>query len=75
MTTKPSKGQTQPGNSTQAQDASGEPVPVVQRDVHRPEPATDQVDKTITPESIKSHEQDAEKLQDKVREVEKKLDR
>ncbi|WP_332875332.1 hypothetical protein [Pseudomonas uvaldensis] len=58
-----------------AKDASGEPVPVVERNIRRPDPDTDKVDKAITPKSIKSHEQDAEKLQDKVTDVEKKLDR
>lgn len=58
-----------------AKDASGEPVPVVERDIHRPDPDTDKIDKVITPTSIKSHEQDAEKLRDKIGEVEKKLDR
>ena len=48
---------------------------MVERDVRHPDPATDNVDKTITPKSIKSHEQDAEKLQDKLGQVEKKLDR
>ncbi|WP_434562444.1 hypothetical protein J3P95_09510 [Pseudomonas sp. Z5-35] len=75
MTPEHSKGQTPVGNAAPAKDAVGEPVPVVERDVQRPDPATDKVDKTITPKSIKSHEQDAEKLQDKVRQVEKKLDR
>lgn len=58
-----------------AKDASGEPVPVVERDIRRPDPDTDKVDKVITPKSIKSHEQDVEKLQDKVTDVEKKLNR
>jgi len=58
-----------------AKDASGEPVAVVERDIRRPDPSTDKVDKTITPKSIKSHEQDAEKLQDKVTDVEKALNR
>lgn len=75
MTIEHSKGQTQPGNNAPAKDASGEPVDVVERDVRQPDSATDKVDKTITPKSIKSHEQGAEKLQDKVAQVEKKLDR
>ena len=75
MTIEHAKGQPQPGSSAPAKDATGDPVPVVERDVQRPDPATDKVDKTITPKSIKSHEQDAEKLHDTVRQVEKKLDR
>ncbi|MFW9268088.1 hypothetical protein J3P80_09150 [Pseudomonas sp. D2-30] len=75
MTNEHSKGQTQADNHAPAKDATGAPVPVVERDVHHPDPATDKVDKTITPKSIKSHEQDAEKLQDEVAQVEKKLDR
>ncbi|MBT2337640.1 hypothetical protein J7E36_00545 [Pseudomonas fluorescens] len=58
-----------------AKDASGEPVAVVERDIHHPDPATEKVDKVITPKSIRSREQDAEKLQEKVTQVEKKLDR
>ncbi|MCL6701218.1 hypothetical protein [Pseudomonas sp. T1.Ur] len=75
MTIEQAKGQTPAGNSAPAKDASGEPVDVVERDVRHPDPATDKVDKTITPKSIKSHEQDAEKLRDEVGQVEKKLDR
>jgi len=56
-------------------DASGEPVPVVERDIRRPDPDTDKVDKVITPKSIKSHEQDAQKLKDKVGQAEQKLER
>lgn len=58
-----------------AKDASGEPVPVVERDIRRPDPDTDKVDKVITPTSIRSHEQDAEKLKDKIGQVERGLDR
>jgi hypothetical protein len=75
MTNEHSKGQTAVERDAPAKDATGAPVPVVERDVCQPDPATDDVDKTITPKSIKSHEQDAEKLQDKVAQVEKKLDR
>ncbi|MDO7897059.1 hypothetical protein [Pseudomonas citrulli] len=78
MTTQDSRGQaraSEKAGSMPAKDASGEPVPVVERDIHQPDPATDKVDKAITPTSIKSREQDAEKLQEKVGQVEKKLDR
>jgi hypothetical protein len=75
MTTEHSKAQGQAGNNAPAKDATGDPVDVVERDVRHPDPATDKVDKTITPKSIKSHEQDAEKLRDKVGQVEKKLGR
>jgi hypothetical protein len=74
MTTHKTKGQA--GAATMpAKDASGEPVEVVKRDIQDPNQATDKVDKAVTPTSIKSRQQDAEKLQDKVSEVEKKLDR
>jgi hypothetical protein len=73
MTTEHSKVQSQVGNN--AKDAVGDPVDVVERDVRHPDPATDKVDKAITPKSIKSHEQDAEKLKDKVGQVEEKLRR
>ncbi|MDT8906187.1 hypothetical protein V9K90_18690 [Pseudomonas sp. CCNWLW56] len=75
MTSEHSKGQAQAGNAAPAKDATGEPVDVVERDIRHPDPATDKVDKTITPKSIKSHEQDAEKLRDKATDVEKKLNR
>ncbi|KHK63170.1 MULTISPECIES: hypothetical protein [Pseudomonas] len=75
MTNEHSKGHTPVDNAAPAKDATGAAVPVVERDVHQPDPATDKVDRTITPKSIKGHEQDAEKLQDKVAQVEKKLDR
>jgi hypothetical protein len=78
MKTQDSNGQTRPdegAGAMPAKDASGEPVAVVERDVRQPDPATDKVDKVITPKSIKSHEQDAEKLRDKVGQVEKKLER
>ncbi|WLG94173.1 hypothetical protein [Pseudomonas sp. FP198] len=75
MTSEHSKTVSQVGNNAPAKDAAGDPVDVVERDVHHPDPATDKVDKTITPKSIKSHEQDAEKLRDKVGQVEKKLGR
>ncbi|EJL02633.1 hypothetical protein PflQ2_1782 [Pseudomonas fluorescens Q2-87] len=78
MTTQQSNGQARPGEgagAVPAKDANGEPVEVVKRDIQDPNQATDNVDKAVTPTSIRSREQDAEKLQDKVSEVEKKLDR
>ena len=75
MTTEHSNVQAQTGLGAPAKDATGEPVAVVERDVRQPDPATDKVDKTITPKSIRGHQQDAEKLQDKAEDVEKKLDR
>lgn len=77
MKTQDSNGQPRPDKdkAMPAKDASGEPVPVVERDLQQRDAATDKVDKVITPKSIKSHEQNAEKLQDKVGQVERKLDR
>lgn len=49
MTSEHSKGQAQAGNAAPAKDATGEPVDVVERDIRHPDPATDKVDKTITP--------------------------
>jgi len=56
-----------------AKDASGKPVDVVERDLRDERGNTEQVDKVITPTSIRAKEQDAEKLRNKATEVEQKL--
>lgn len=56
-----------------AKDASGKPVDVVERDLGDERGNTEQVDKVITPTSIRAKEQDAEKLRNKASEVEQKL--
>lgn len=54
-------------------DAAGKPVDVVERDLRDERGSTEQVDKVITPTSIRAKEQDAEKLRNKASEVEQKL--
>jgi hypothetical protein len=54
-------------------DSEGKPVDVVERDIEQPDPDTDDVDKVITPTSIKRKEQDAETLERANREVERRL--
>jgi hypothetical protein len=54
-------------------DQSGQPVNVVERDIEQETPATEGIDKVITPTSIKEKEQDAETLQRKTAEIERKV--
>lgn len=54
-------------------DESGKPVNVVERDIENETPATEGVDKVITPTSVKEKEQDAETLQRKTAEIERKI--
>lgn len=54
-------------------DQSGKPVDVVERDIEQETPQTEGVDKVITPTSIKEKEQDAETLERKVAEIERKV--
>ncbi|MCF4994643.1 hypothetical protein GIW70_24360 [Pseudomonas syringae] len=54
-------------------DASGKPVNVVERDLQDPDDKTRGVDETITPSSTRTKEQDAEELQRKVDEIERKV--
>ncbi|WP_426152894.1 hypothetical protein [Pseudomonas sp. DC3000-4b1] len=54
-------------------DSEGKPVDVVERDIEQPDPDTDDVDKVITPTSIKRKEQDVETLERANREVERRL--
>ncbi|EGH73222.1 hypothetical protein ABNM12_01180 [Pseudomonas syringae] len=62
-----------PVQSAPTTDQSGKPVDVVRKDIAQENPATEGVDKVITPTSIKEKEQDAETLRAKNRELERKL--
>jgi hypothetical protein len=54
-------------------DVSGKPVNVVERDLHDTSSATEGIDEAITPSSTRAKEQDAEKLRDKIAEIERKV--
>ncbi|WP_085604707.1 MULTISPECIES: hypothetical protein [unclassified Pseudomonas] len=54
-------------------DKSGKPVNVVKRDLEDPDDDTRGVDEVITPSSTRTKEQDAEALQRKVDEIERKV--
>lgn len=54
-------------------DSSGKPVNVVQRDLADTDDDTRAVDELITPSSTRTKEQDAEELQKKVDEIERKV--
>ncbi|KPN92933.1 hypothetical protein [Pseudomonas nunensis] len=54
-------------------DASGKPVNVVERDLEDRDDDTRGVDEVITPTSTRVKEQDAEELQKKVDEIERKV--
>ena len=54
-------------------DTSGKPVNVVQRDLVDRDNDTQGVDEVITPSSTRTKEQDAETLQRKVDEIERKV--
>ncbi|CAM3084774.1 hypothetical protein BZK31_01010 [Pseudomonas floridensis] len=54
-------------------DQSGEPVEVVRKDLEDQDSPSEGVDKVITPTSTREKEQDAERLNEKNREVERKL--
>lgn len=54
-------------------DASGKPVNVVERDLEDRDDDTRGVDEVITPSSTRVKEQDAEELQRKVDEIERKV--
>lgn len=54
-------------------DSQGEPVKVVERDIADPNSRTKDVDKVLTPTSIKEKQQDAERLEQANAEVERKL--
>ncbi len=54
-------------------DTSGEPVNVVERDLEDRDDGSETVDKVITPSSTRVKEQDAETLQRKIDEIERKV--
>ncbi|MDR9753790.1 hypothetical protein RG836_20275 [Pseudomonas sp. SZMC_28357] len=54
-------------------DSSGQPVNVVERDLEDRDGDTEGVDKVITPSSTRTKEQDAEELQRKTAEIERKV--
>lgn len=54
-------------------DTSGKPVKVVERDLEDEDSDTRGVDETITPSSTRAKEQDAEELQRKIDEIERKV--
>ena len=64
---------TQTAREQGARDQSGEPVEVVRKDIEQPNPATEGVDKVLTPTSVKAKEQNAEKIRQRTEEVERKL--
>jgi len=55
------------------QDTSGKPVNVVERDLEDTDSDTKGVDEAITPSSTRTKEQDAEELNRKVDEIERKV--
>jgi hypothetical protein len=54
-------------------DTSGKPVNVVERDLEDRDDASKAVDEVITPSSTRVKEQDAETLQRKIDEIERKV--
>ncbi|MBV4473271.1 hypothetical protein [Pseudomonas botevensis] len=66
------RSSTAPSNAPPT-DTSGKPVNVVERDLTDPDRATAAVDEVITPSSTRTKEQDAEALQRKVDEIERKV--
>lgn len=54
-------------------DSSGKPVNVVERDLEDRDSDTEGVDMTITPSSTRAKEQDADELQKKVDEIQRKV--
>ncbi len=66
-----------PRNVTQPEaptlDSAGKPVNVIQRDLTDPDNDTRAVDEIITPTSIREKEQDAEELNKKSAEIERKV--
>ncbi|KPG98006.1 MULTISPECIES: hypothetical protein [Pseudomonas] len=59
--------------ATPAVDTSGKPVNVVQRDLADTDTDTKAVDEVITPTTNRTKEQDAETLQRKIDEIERKV--
>jgi hypothetical protein len=57
------------------QDQAGNPVDVVEKDIRRDNPATEAVDKLITPTTIKTKEQEAEEINQGAEKIERQLRR
>ena len=62
-----------PPNSP-AKDVEGEDVNVVKKEMQRSGEKTEAVDRTITPTSIKTKEQEAEKIEKASKQARRKLD-
>jgi len=60
-------------NEGRTTDAAGKPVNVVERDLEDRDDDTRGVDEVITPTSIRTEEQEAEELQQKTAEIERKV--
>jgi hypothetical protein len=56
-------------------DVEGNLVNVVEKDIKRSNPKTDGVDKVITPTNIKTREQEAQEINERSAEVERRLGR
>lgn len=56
-----------------AKDVEGDDVNVVKKEIQRPGEKTEAIDRVITPTSIKTKEQEAEKIREKSREAEHKI--
>lgn len=62
-----------PHTESTVKDTSGKPVNVVERDIADQSGDTKGVDEVLTPTSIREKEQDAQTLNEKLSEVERKL--
>jgi hypothetical protein len=62
-----------PTSNAPPTDTSGRPVNVVERDLEDRDGDTKGVDEVITPSSTRAKEQDAEELQRKIDEIERKV--
>lgn len=58
-----------------ARDQTGEPVEVVRKAIEQPNPATEDIDKVLTPTSVKAQEQNTEKTRQRTAELEQKLNK
>lgn len=56
-------------------DVEGNAVNVVEKDVERPNPATDGVDKVLTPTTIRTKEQEADEINQRAAEAERLLNK
>ncbi|TBU91973.1 hypothetical protein [Phytopseudomonas dryadis] len=74
--TRPSASEIDPTPPNQpAKDLEGDDVNVVHKETQRHGDKTETVDRVVTPTSIKTKEQEAEKLERANREVSRKLDK